>query len=46
MAGSTEILTAIRELAHLKQIERSELTELLRDGIHAALAKAWPDRSG
>ncbi len=39
MAGSTEILTAIRELAHLKQIERSELTELLRDGIHAALAK-------
>ncbi len=39
MAGSTEILTAIRELAHLKQIERSELTELLRDGIHAALTK-------
>ena len=39
MAGSTEILTAIRELAHLKKIERSELTELLRDGIHAALAK-------
>ena len=39
MAGSTEILTAIRELSHLKQIERSELHELLQDGIHAALAK-------
>ena len=39
MAGSAEILGAIRELANLKQIERAELTELLRDGIHAALAK-------
>ena len=39
MAGSAEILTAIRDLANMKQIERSELTELLRDGIHAALAK-------
>jgi N utilization substance protein A len=39
MAGSTEILTAIRELSNLKQIERSELHELLQDGIHAALAK-------
>jgi len=39
MAGSAEILLAIRELANLKQIERSELTELLSDGIHAALAK-------
>jgi N utilization substance protein A len=39
MAGSAEILTAIRDLANMKQIERSELTDLLRDGIHAALAK-------
>ena len=39
MAGSAEILVAIRELANLKQIERTELAELLRDGIHAALAK-------
>ncbi|MGH7328923.1 MAG: transcription termination factor NusA, partial [Polyangiaceae bacterium] len=39
MAGSTEIITAIRELSNLKQIERSELHELLQDGIHAALAK-------
>ncbi len=39
MAGSTEILNAIRELANLKQIERSELHELLKDGLNAALAK-------
>lgn len=39
MAGSAEILTAIRELANSKQIERSELQELLKDGILAALAK-------
>ena len=39
MAGSAEILTAIRELSNSKQIERSELHELLQDGIHAALAK-------
>jgi N utilization substance protein A len=39
MAGSTEILTAIRELSNLKQIERGELHELLQDGINAALAK-------
>ena len=39
MAGSVEILTAIRELANSKQIERSELQEMLKDGILAALAK-------
>lgn len=39
MAGSTEILSALRDLASTKQIERSELIELLRDGILAALAK-------
>ncbi|MCC7193991.1 MAG: transcription termination factor NusA [Gemmatimonadaceae bacterium] len=39
MAGSTEILSALRDLASMKQIERSELIELLRDGILAALAK-------
>ena len=39
MAGSTEILTAIRELSSSKQIEPSELHALLQDGIHAALAK-------
>jgi len=39
MAGSTEILNAIRELANLKQIERKELHAMLQDGISAALAK-------
>lgn len=39
MSGSAEILTALRELANTKQIERTELHELLKDGILAALAK-------
>ncbi|MHB1298698.1 MAG: transcription termination factor NusA [Gemmatimonadaceae bacterium] len=39
MAGSAEILTALRELANTKQIERLELHELLKDGFLAALAK-------
>jgi N utilization substance protein A len=39
MSGSAEILAAIRELANSKQLAKSELHELLRDGIHAALAK-------
>ncbi|MFI5310202.1 MAG: transcription termination factor NusA [Gemmatimonadales bacterium] len=39
MAGTAEILIAIRELSNSKQMERSELHELLQDGIHAALAK-------
>jgi len=39
MVGSAEILAAIRELSNAKQLERSELHELLQDGIYAALAK-------
>ena len=39
MAGSAEILTALRELSNLKQITREELLGLLQDGILAALAK-------
>ena len=39
MSGSGEILAAIRELANSKQLAKSELHELLTDGIHAALAK-------
>jgi N utilization substance protein A len=39
MVGSAEILSAIRELSNSKQLERSELHELLQDGILAALAK-------
>jgi transcription termination/antitermination protein NusA len=41
MAGSTDILTAIRELTNSKQIDRSELIGLLQDGIFAALAKKY-----
>ncbi|MFY7921163.1 MAG: transcription termination factor NusA [Gemmatimonas sp.] len=39
MAGSADILTALRELSNLKQITREELHGLLQDGILAALAK-------
>lgn len=39
MAGSAEILMALRELADSKQIQRGELHDLLKDGILAALAK-------
>lgn len=39
MVGSAEILAAFHELASAKQMDRAELHELLRDGIHAALAK-------
>jgi N utilization substance protein A len=39
MAGSAEILTAFRELANAKSLDKSELHGLLTDGILAALAK-------
>jgi N utilization substance protein A len=39
MTGTAEILSAIRELSHIKQLDRTELHGLLQDGIHAALAK-------
>ncbi len=39
MTGTAEILSAIRELSNLKGLDRTELHELLQDGIHAALAK-------
>jgi hypothetical protein len=39
MAGSAEMLAAFRELTTTKQLDRSDLLELLRDGIHAALAR-------
>src|SRR5205823_7459022 len=41
MANSPEVLTAIRELSTAKQLERAELLDLLRDGIHAALVKRY-----
>jgi N utilization substance protein A len=41
MSGSPEVLSAIRELTTSKQLDRSELIDLLRDGIHAALARRY-----
>ncbi len=41
MASSTEVLSAFRELASLKQLDRGELRELIRDGVLAALAKKF-----
>ncbi len=41
MSSSAEVLAAIRELTSVKQLERSELLELLRDGIQAALVKKY-----
>jgi len=39
MSTSAEVLGALRELANVKQLDRNELHDLLRDGIHAALVK-------
>ncbi|MGQ0701614.1 MAG: transcription termination factor NusA [Gemmatimonadales bacterium] len=41
MAGSAEMLAAFRELTTTKQLDRGDLLELLRDGIHAALVKKF-----
>jgi N utilization substance protein A len=41
MVSSAEILAAVRELTNVKQLERSELHDLLQDGILAALAKKY-----
>src|SRR5512142_3239640 len=41
MASSTEVLSAFKELAQLKQLDRNELRELIRDGVLAALAKKF-----
>ncbi|MBI1723024.1 MAG: transcription termination factor NusA [Gemmatimonadetes bacterium] len=39
--SSTEVLSAFKELAQLKQLDRNELRELIRDGVFAALAKKY-----
>ncbi len=41
MSGSAEMLAAFRELTTTKQLERSDLLELLRDGIQAALMRKY-----
>jgi N utilization substance protein A len=39
--SSTEVLSAFKELASLKQLDRNELRELIRDGVLAALTKKY-----
>jgi N utilization substance protein A len=41
MTASPEVLAAIRELSATKQLDRTELLDLLRDGIHAALVRRY-----
>jgi len=41
MAGSPEVLAAIRELTSAKQLDRAELLDMLRDGIQAALVRRY-----
>ncbi len=41
MASSSEVLSAFKELAQLKQLDRNELRDLIRDGVLAALAKKY-----
>lgn len=41
MTSPAEVLKALRELAELKQLDRAEMADLLRDGIHAALVKRY-----
>jgi N utilization substance protein A len=39
--SSSEVLTAFKELASLKQLDRTELRDLIRDGVLAALIKKY-----
>lgn len=41
MSSSPEVLDAFRELANAKQLDREELLDLLKDGIQAALVRAY-----
>jgi N utilization substance protein A len=41
MATSPDMLEAFRELSNAKQLDRAELLDLLRDGIHAALMRKY-----
>ena len=41
MTNTTDVVSAIRELTNTKQLERTELLDLLKDGLHAALVKRY-----
>ena len=39
--NTADVVSAIRELTTTKQLERTELLDLLKDGLHAALVKRY-----
>jgi len=39
--NTSDVVSAIRELTNSKQLERTELLDLLKDGLHAALVKRY-----
>jgi N utilization substance protein A len=41
MAQTVDVVSALRELTNAKQLDRSELVDLLKDGLHAALVKRY-----
>jgi N utilization substance protein A len=41
MANAPDVVSAIRELTNTKQLDRGELLDLLKDGLHAALVKRY-----
>jgi len=41
MANTADVVSALRELTNAKQLERQELIDLLKDGLHAALVKRY-----
>jgi len=41
MTSTTDVVSALRDLTNAKQLARGELVELLKDGLHAALAKRY-----
>jgi N utilization substance protein A len=41
MPTTTDVVSALRELTNAKQLGRGELVDLLKDGLHAALAKRY-----
>src|ERR1044071_5454854 len=40
-ANKNDFVFAIREMKNTQQLERSELIDLLKDGLHAALVKRY-----
>src|SRR5260370_7682858 len=41
MANTTDVISAIREVTNHKELERTELMDLLKDGLHAALVTRY-----